>query len=106
MGIRGDMLEQRMERDYSLLLEPPTRYAALAAALGTPSIPPSTAEPIEPVSVTVEDDLQAMLVRSLSAGSASAASPSPAARPSWWPAREIALRPSRTRPSRRCAGWG
>ena len=63
--IRGDMLEQGMERDYSLLLEPPTRSAALAAALGTPSIPPSTAEPIEPVSVTVEDDLQAMLVPEL-----------------------------------------
>ena len=63
--IRGDMLEQGMERDYSLLLEPPTRSAAPAAALGTPSIPPSTAEPIEPVSVTVEDDLQAMLVPEL-----------------------------------------
>ena len=59
--IRGDMLEQGMERDYSLLVEPATR----SAALGTPSIPPPAAEPVEPVSVTVEDDLQATLVPEL-----------------------------------------
>ena len=64
--IRGDMLEQGIERDYSRLVEPATRSAAPAAALGTPSIPPSTATAeMEPVSVTVEDDLQAMLVPEL-----------------------------------------